>query len=135
MRKHFPKWWADWRVSRFEAKKARFREEMEQLDEAAKMFAVNTDIEVLFGETAEEDSPYWDDPENWDPHDFEWKCKVEYLLYEALKVPRSEHAQFRRDHDISQGHQTLEWVLPSPPPEHTFDELPIIKEIDEEPHH
>ena len=29
---------------------------------------------------------------------------------------------------LSPGHPTLEWALPTPPPIHTFEELPLIKE-------
>eukprot|EP01087_Luapelamoeba_hula_P003250 TRINITY_DN13049_c0_g1_i1.p1 TRINITY_DN13049_c0_g1~~TRINITY_DN13049_c0_g1_i1.p1 ORF type:complete len:207 (-),score=29.65 TRINITY_DN13049_c0_g1_i1:173-760(-) len=87
----------------------------------------NASVEVLFGESADQDSEYWADDSNWDSHDYLWKCRVEALLYERLGLPRSEHEKFRADYDISQGYTTLEWVLPSPPPEHTFDELPIIK--------
>jgi len=32
---------------------------------------------------------------------------------------------------ISPGYTTLEWVWPSPPPFHTYEELPMLKEIDE----
>jgi len=90
----------------------------------------NASVEVLFGPSQEVDSEYWSDPRNWDPHDYEWKCKVELLLYEWLQLPREQHEQFRKDYDISKGYMSLEWVLPSPMPEHTFDELPIIKEVD-----
>eukprot|EP01096_Ripella_sp_DP13-Kostka_P002483 TRINITY_DN1331_c0_g1_i1.p2 TRINITY_DN1331_c0_g1~~TRINITY_DN1331_c0_g1_i1.p2 ORF type:complete len:179 (+),score=94.34 TRINITY_DN1331_c0_g1_i1:55-537(+) len=33
-----------------------------------------------------------------------------------------------KQYNLSAGVFTLEWVLPSPPPIHTFEELPIIKE-------
>jgi hypothetical protein len=49
-----------------------------------------------------------------------------------LGVPAEQAAKFRNEHDISKGYLTLEWILPSPPPEHTFEELPIIKETEEE---
>jgi len=90
----------------------------------------NASVEVLFGPSKEVDSEYWADSSNWDPHDYEWKCKVELLLYEWLNLPREQHEQFRKDYDISKGYMSLEWVLPSPMPEHTFDELPIVKEVD-----
>jgi cytochrome c oxidase subunit 1 len=30
---------------------------------------------------------------------------------------------------------TLEWTLPNPPPEHTFEELPTREMWDKQPHH
>ena len=34
------------------------------------------------------------------------------------------------------GHaDTLEWTLPNPPPEHTFEELPTREMWDRQPHH
>jgi len=93
-------------------------------------FQPNASVEVLFGPSRDVDSEYWANEDNWDPHDYEWKCKVELLLYEWLQLPREQHEQFRKDHDISKGYMSLEWVLPSPMPEHTFDELPIVKEVD-----
>jgi len=30
---------------------------------------------------------------------------------------------------------TLEWTLPSPPPEHTFEQLPTQDMWDKQPHH
>lgn len=36
--------------------------------------------------------------------------------------------------DIENCHDSLEWVVPSPPNFHTFDELPIIKESENEGH-
>jgi heme/copper-type cytochrome/quinol oxidase subunit 1 len=50
-----------------------------------------------------------------------------------LNIPAEQAAKFRKEHDISKGYLTLEWILPSPPPEHTFEELPILKETEEEP--
>jgi len=44
--------------------------------------APNASVEVLFGPSKTVDSEYWSDPLNWDPHDYEWKCKVELLLYD-----------------------------------------------------
>ncbi|KNC48592.1 uncharacterized protein AMSG_00369 [Thecamonas trahens ATCC 50062] len=34
--------------------------------------------------------------------------------------------------DIANCHDSLEWVVPSPPNFHTFDELPFIKESENE---
>jgi len=34
---------------------------------------------------------------------------------------------FMKEFDVSPGEKTLEWTVPSNPPEHTFEELPIIK--------
>eukprot|EP00005_Dracoamoeba_jomungandri_P002371 CAMPEP_0174261802 /NCGR_PEP_ID=MMETSP0439-20130205/12246_1 /TAXON_ID=0 /ORGANISM="Stereomyxa ramosa, Strain Chinc5" /LENGTH=198 /DNA_ID=CAMNT_0015346373 /DNA_START=12 /DNA_END=608 /DNA_ORIENTATION=+ len=86
--------------------------------------AINTDIEELFGEKGEE---FWNDPDNWDPHDYVWKLKVDRLC-RILEVPEAEQPKFRKENDISQGYMTLEWIHPSPPPLHTYEELPIIKE-------
>jgi len=91
-------------------------------------FAVDTDIEALF----DPKSGYWDDLKNWDAADYAWKCKVE-MLCEELKIPQAEQPAFRKKYDISKGYMTLEWVLPSPPPVHTFNEQPIIKEFTTEP--
>jgi len=111
-------------------KREEYKADKEDWDTIQEMIKPNASVEVLFGPNQEEDSEYWNDPENWDPHDYEWKCKVELLLYDWLKLSRAEHAKFREDHDISKGYMSLEWVLPSPMPEHTFNELPIIKEVD-----
>lgn len=85
------------------------------------------DIEELF----DPNSGYWDDPQNWNDMDYVWKLKVERLQRE-LHISPEEAPKFRKDYDISKGYLTLEWILPSPPPEHTFEELPIIKETEEE---
>merc|ERR1711915_13528 len=85
-------------------------------------YQLNTDIEELF--TKE----FWEDEDNWDPHDYIWKCKVEHLCDNLLSLPKKDHPAFRQSVDISQGYMTLEWVHPSPPPAHTYEELPIIKE-------
>lgn len=36
--------------------------------------------------------------------------------------------------DVSPGERTLDWTLSYPPPDHTFIEVPIIKEAPEEVH-
>ncbi len=51
-----------------------------------------------------------------------------FVVVGSLNIPQEEQPSFRKSVDISKGYMTLEWVLPSPPPEHTFEELPIIKE-------
>lgn len=85
---------------------------------------VDTDIEALF----DPKSGYWDNPNNWDSADYAWKLQVD-MLCDNLKIAEADRPAFRKNHDISKGYMTLEWVLPSPPPEHTFNELPIIKEF------
>lgn len=91
-------------------------------------FPVDTDIEALFDPA----SGYWNDIKNWDAADYAWKCRVD-LLCEELNIPAAEQPAFRKKYDISKGYMTLEWVLPSPPPAHTFNEQPIIKEYTTEP--
>jgi heme/copper-type cytochrome/quinol oxidase subunit 1 len=54
------------------------------------------------------------------------------IALSRLGIAAEQAAKFRKEHDISRGYLTLEWILPSPPPEHTFEELPIIKEAEEE---
>jgi heme/copper-type cytochrome/quinol oxidase subunit 1 len=41
----------------------------------------------------------------------------------------SERLRIAKSVELSRGVFTIEWALPSPPPEHTFEELPIIKEL------
>jgi len=40
-----------------------------------------------------------------------------------------------RNYDLSLGYQTLEWTWPSPPPAHTWVELPQYKPVDDGHHH
>jgi hypothetical protein len=75
-------------------------------------------------------SGYWEDISNWNDMDYFWKLKVERVMKE-LNISEAEGPHFRKNYDLSKGYFTLEWILPSPPPEHTFNELPILKEISE----
>ena len=45
-----------------------------------------------------------------------------------IGIPPPKHEEAHEKYDVSIGSFTLEWLLPTPPPFHTFDELPIIKE-------
>eukprot|EP01102_Stenamoeba_stenopodia_P011296 TRINITY_DN3457_c0_g1_i1.p1 TRINITY_DN3457_c0_g1~~TRINITY_DN3457_c0_g1_i1.p1 ORF type:complete len:115 (+),score=31.29 TRINITY_DN3457_c0_g1_i1:174-518(+) len=56
--------------------------------------------------------------------------RVQELLKE-FKVSSDNQATFLNTYTFSQGFPTLEWVLPSPPPHHTYEELPLIKEFEE----
>ncbi len=42
---------------------------------------------------------------------------------------------FAEQFDISPGERTLEFLQSFPPVEHTYEEIPIIKEVDEEEEH
>jgi hypothetical protein len=46
----------------------------------------------------------------------------------------SERWEFAETFDISPGERTLDWVHSYPPPFHTYEELPILKEPEEDPH-
>lgn len=46
-----------------------------------------------------------------------------------LKIPKAEQDAFKQNWEISLGNWTLEWCHPSPMPFHTYDELPIIKDV------
>lgn len=48
-------------------------------------------------------------------------------LLKRLNVPKDKWDEAIHSWNISPGYETLEWTLPSPPPFHCFDELPIIK--------
>jgi len=63
--------------------------------------------------------------------DMQFYMKVDMLLDDKLKIPLAEQEAFKKKYEISQGHWTLEWCHPSPMPWHTYEELPIIKEIEE----
>ena len=64
-----------------------------------------------------------------DPWTAQYYMRVDMLLDGALKIPKAEQAAFKSKYEISPGHFTLEWCHPSPMPFHTYEELPIIKEI------
>jgi hypothetical protein len=49
-------------------------------------------------------------------------------IMEELRVDEGEREKFLEENDMSQGYSTLEWCLPSPPPHHTFEESPFMKE-------
>jgi len=60
-------------------------------------------------------------------------------IMEELRVDEGQREKFLEENDMSQGYATLEWCLPSPPPHHTFEESPFMKEApteeDEPTHH
>eukprot|EP01090_Pellita_catalonica_P017711 TRINITY_DN541_c0_g1_i2.p1 TRINITY_DN541_c0_g1~~TRINITY_DN541_c0_g1_i2.p1 ORF type:complete len:193 (-),score=27.07 TRINITY_DN541_c0_g1_i2:36-584(-) len=76
------------------------------------------DVNELFTEE------YWDDPDNWDAHDYAWKCKVE-LLQNRLGITAADAKDFRAKYDLSQGSTHLEWACTSPTWVHTFEE-PVV---------
>ena len=52
-------------------------------------------------------------------------------LFEILDVPVEKEKEFVDSHILSPGFASLEWALPSPPPLHTFEELPLLKVVTE----
>jgi len=79
------------------------------------------EVREPFGVLEEEQNAYVD----------EYYTAVNQIL-DHLNIPEEQRAQFVKDHDFSQGFMTLEWTIPSPPPDHTFDETPIMKELAEQ---
>jgi hypothetical protein len=53
-------------------------------------------------------------------------------IMEELRVDEEDREKFLEQNDMSQGYATLEWCLPSPPPHHTFEESPFMKEASSE---
>ena len=53
--------------------------------------------------------------------------RIHKLLDKLGILEESERDKFVEKYEISPGHFSLEWCLPSPPPEHCFDEQPIVK--------
>jgi len=66
-----------------------------------------------------------------DPWTINYYVRCDEIL-EAMKIPEMDRDKFIEDNDFSQGYATLEWCLPSPPPHHTFEECPFMKEAPEE---
>jgi len=52
-------------------------------------------------------------------------------LYEKLNIkdPKQQEDLWKQ-YELSPGFSTLEWVWPSPPPFHTYEELPLVRELD-----
>jgi len=66
-----------------------------------------------------------------DPWTINYYVRCDEIL-EAMRIPEEERDQFIEENDFSQGYATLEWCLPSPPPHHTFEECPFMKEAPED---
>lgn len=71
-----------------------------------------------------------------------WKdTGVYYLLWisksqaamQKMGLTEEQKATAFYDYEFSEGNETLEWCWPSPPPEHTYDEPPLIKDTPSEP--
>jgi len=60
--------------------------------------------------------------------------KIQALCTEFGITTEEEQTKFINSVILSPGYFTLEWALPSPPPPHTFEELPLIKENGEDQH-
>ncbi|PRP87692.1 hypothetical protein PROFUN_02392 [Planoprotostelium fungivorum] len=55
------------------------------------------------------------------------------LLLDYLNIKEGkDEEEFLKNYTISPGHPTLEWVFPSPPPEHLFEEPALVKDPDHE---
>mmetsp|Transcript_8375 Transcript_8375/g.12739 ORF Transcript_8375/g.12739 Transcript_8375/m.12739 type:complete len:210 (-) Transcript_8375:51-680(-) len=55
-------------------------------------------------------------------------------VFKQLNIPKDQWESTLAKYNLSAGVDTLEDTLPSPPPFHTFDELPIVKETSEPSH-
>jgi len=77
--------------------------------------------------------------------DFPFYCQdTEYVkvllkagkVFERLKVPEDpeSEARFLANYTLSPGYETMEWTWGNPPPAHTYEELPLIKESGEDEH-
>ena len=77
-----------------------------------------------------DDDAWWNKVENWDANAYIWKLKVDRVM-DGLNIgnDKAKRRAFRDSHDLSQGYYTLDFLHPSPPPAHTYEELPILKEI------
>eukprot|EP00009_Paramoeba_aestuarina_P003532 CAMPEP_0201506920 /NCGR_PEP_ID=MMETSP0161_2-20130828/747_1 /ASSEMBLY_ACC=CAM_ASM_000251 /TAXON_ID=180227 /ORGANISM="Neoparamoeba aestuarina, Strain SoJaBio B1-5/56/2" /LENGTH=130 /DNA_ID=CAMNT_0047901159 /DNA_START=121 /DNA_END=513 /DNA_ORIENTATION=- len=47
---------------------------------------------------------------------------------DVMGLPAAEFQKHTQDWNFSRGWRSIDVAMPSPPPEHTFEELPIIKE-------
>jgi len=85
-----------------------------------------------FAEEIEPKDPRLDIP---DPKLYLIFAKIQKLCTELGIVTREEQDKFLEENIISPGSFTIEWLLPSPPPTHTFEELPLVKQSVSESHH
>jgi len=72
-----------------------------------------------------------------EPHVHIAFLKLRYL-YELMHVTEdAEKEKIWKNYDLSPGWSTLDWIWGNPPPFHTYDEIPIVKEFEGErkPHH
>eukprot|EP01099_Mayorella_cantabrigiensis_P003678 TRINITY_DN277_c0_g2_i3.p1 TRINITY_DN277_c0_g2~~TRINITY_DN277_c0_g2_i3.p1 ORF type:complete len:160 (-),score=50.40 TRINITY_DN277_c0_g2_i3:94-573(-) len=97
--------------------------------EAYDRYLKNPDLNEILGPITYQDRiDYFADPQR-DPIQHAHNL-AKFWVYQKLGITPEKRAEFDAKFHISNGADSLEWCLGSPPTPHTFDELPIIK-IDE----